>query len=328
MKTVCVTGSEGFIMSYVCDDLLAAGYRVIGIDNFCKYGFIDRKHQSHENFTLIRHDLTHSFPAKEIAEIGNVDYIIAGCSKVGGIKFFHKYAYDIITESERILCNTFDYAIDAYQLGYLKRIVYISSSMVYENTEQYPTHEDQVGICPPPFSTYGMQKLMGEYYCKGASEQFGLPYSIVRPFNAVGIGEEDAIEGNTHVLPDFVYKALTASDNTLTMYGDGTQVRHYTHASDVARGVRVCMESPYYNTAFNISIGTPTSVSELAKAVWKEVHGIDPDIKHIEGFDYDVQLRSPDVSKASNMLGFQAKINLESSIEEVVRWMEGKLKIV
>ena len=320
--TVCVTGSQGFIGSYIVADLLNQGYIVIGIDNYAKYGHVDRPHDGHENFTLIRHDLSYSFPKV------TCDYLIAAAASIGGIKYFHDHAYDLISTNERILCNTFDYAIDAYQLGYLKRIVYISSSMVYENTKQYPTHEDQVGICPPPFSTYGMQKLMGEYYCKGASEQFGLPYSIVRPFNAVGIGEEDAIEGNTHVLPDFVYKALTASDNTLTMYGDGTQVRHYTHASDVARGVRVCMESPYYNTAFNISIGTPTSVSELAKAVWKEVHGIDPDIKHIEGFDYDVQLRSPDVSKASNMLGFQAKINLESSIEEVVRWMEGKLKIV
>jgi nucleoside-diphosphate-sugar epimerase len=176
IKTVCVTGSQGFIGSYICAYLLEQGYKVIGIDNYAKYGHVDRPHDDNENFTLIRHDLTVSFPKV------TCDYIIAAAASIGGIKYFHDHAYELISTNERILCNTFDYAIDAHRLGYLERIVYISSSMVYENTDQYPTKEEDLFVCPPPTSTYGMQKLMGEYYCKGINQQYGVNYQIVRRY--------------------------------------------------------------------------------------------------------------------------------------------------
>ena len=249
MKTVILTGSEGFIGHHLAQHLLDKGYRVIGIDNYEKYGYIERPHTNHPNFTLINKDLTLEFPIKEIAQLNlTPDYIIALAASIGGISYFTKHAYDLVAINDRINANTFDYAITSYQLGYLKKMVYISSSMVYENCQDFPLKEHYSReTCP--LSTYGFNKLNGEIYCQGANEQYNLPYVICRPFNATGCGEEDCISGkfgHTHVLPDLVYKALKSKPNSpLEIYGDGEQIRHYTHASDVARGIVLAMESDF-----------------------------------------------------------------------------------
>ena len=179
MSKVILTGSQGFIGSYVCKDLLDKGYEVIGIDNFSKYGEVSRPHDAHPNFKLINLDLS----GKPVVNINleDVEYVIAGAAMIGGISYFHKYAYDLLATNERILANTFDLAIDLYKNHNLKKIVVLSSSMVFENTNQYPSEEDSIKFCPPPTSTYGFQKLASEYFAKGAFEQYGLPYTIVRP---------------------------------------------------------------------------------------------------------------------------------------------------
>jgi nucleoside-diphosphate-sugar epimerase len=331
MSSVIITGSQGFIGSYLVNEFLDAGYIVTGVDNYSKYGVVSRPHDDHPHFKLIQHDLKESFP------IINADYIIAGAAMIGGISYFHKYAYDLLATNERILANTFDYAIDSYKHDQLKRIVVLSSSMVFENTKKYPTPEDEVSKAPPPSSTYGFQKLSSEYFAQGANEQYGVPYTIIRPFNCVGVGEEDAIgeekvySGNvkmlmSHVLPDLVHKALSLGpDDPLPILGDGMQVRHYTHGKDIARGIRLALESEDgVNNDFNISTSVSTSVRELAYVVWNAVHRKNPSIVSEPSYDYDVQLRSPDTSKAREILGFEANIGLQESVDEVVEYMRAK----
>ena len=149
------------------------------------------------------------------------------------------------------MASTYDVAIKLYKEHNLKRILVASSSMVFENTEVYPTPEENVKVCAPPLSTYGFQKLAVEYFAKGAYEQYGVPYTIIRPFNCVGVGEEDAIgehevkSGNiklmmSHVLPDIINKILKGQD-PLHILGTGEQVRCYTNGKDIARGVRMCL---------------------------------------------------------------------------------------
>merc|ERR1719152_400189 len=106
---------------------------------------------------------------------------------------FHKLAYFLLSENERITCAAFDTCIEAHRAGFLEKVVVISSSMVYESSESFPSRESDLKSCPPPQSTYGFQKLACEYFAKGAWEQHGLPYVIVRPFNAVGVGERRAV---------------------------------------------------------------------------------------------------------------------------------------
>lgn len=331
MSSIIITGGQGFIGSYLCNEFLDNDYKVISIDNFQKYGPISRPHDNHPNFTLIKHDLKHSFPDIQ------ADYIIAGAAMIGGISYFHRLAYDLFATNERILANTFDKAIQLHKDGVIKRIAVLSSSMVFENTKVYPTPESEVVDCPPPTSNYGFQKLSSEYFAKGAEEQYGLPYTILRPFNCVGIGEEDAIgeekvySGNikmlmSHVLPDLVHKALNLNANDpLPILGDGMQVRHYTHGKDIARGVRLALESEKgLNNDFNLSTPISTSVNELGYLVWNAVHGQNPVFINETSYDYDVQLRSPDTNKARDLLGFSAEISLQESVNEVVEYMRAK----
>lgn len=335
MKKIVLTGSQGFIGSYICNELLNNGYKVIGIDNYQKYGKISRPHDNHPNFKLYNIDVLSS-EFLDVVDKERPDMIIAGAAMIGGISYFHKFAYDLLATNERILAQTFDAAIKGYKEGYLERIIVLSSSMVFEETTLYPTPETEIKVCPPPSSTYGFQKLASEYFAKGAWEQYGLPYSIVRPFNCVGIGEEESISeheitsGNiklmlSHVLPDLINKVLKGQ-NPLHILGEGNQVRCYTNGKDLARGIRMVMESEKaINEDFNISTPQSTSVLELAKIVWNTINPNEEfKIIHDEPFEYDVQKRIPDVTKAKEVLGFEAKISLEESVNEVINYLKNK----
>ena len=328
MKNVLVTGSQGFIGSYICSELLEHGYKIIGIDNYSKYGKVSRSHDHHPNFKLYPEDviLMESFPRS--------DFVIACAAMIGGISYFHKYAYDLLATNERIIASTFDQALQSFKDGYLQRIIVLSSSMVYENTQVFPTPEDEVYRCPSPSSPYGFQKLATEYFCKGAYEQDGLPYTIVRPFNCVGVGEDEVASDEetrvggikmmmSHVLPDLVYRALKlGKDKPLTILGSGEQIRNYTNGKDIGRAIRVILESEKsINDDFNISSSRSTTVKELATIVYQQLYGVNPTFEHQEGFKYDVQVRMPDTSKSEQILGVKCDISLEESVGEVIRWI-------
>jgi UDP-glucose 4-epimerase len=335
MSKVILTGSQGFIGSYVCKDLLDKGYEVIGIDNFSKYGEVSRLHDVHPNFKLINLDLS----GKPVVNINleDVEYIIAGAAMIGGISYFHKYAYDLLATNERILANTFDLAIDLYKNHNLKKIVVLSSSMVFENTNQYPSEEDSIKFCPPPTSTYGFQKLASEYFAKGAFEQYGLPYTIIRPFNCVGVGEEDSISeeavmsGNvklmmSHVVPDLINKVLKGQD-PLHILGEGNQVRCYTNGKDISRGIVTAMEHENaLNECFNISTAEATTVLELAEKIWNKLNpNKEFNFTTEDPYVHDVQKRIPSVAKAEKLLDYKASISLDESLDEVIEYMKKKL---
>ncbi len=331
MYKVLVTGSQGFIGSYICNELLNNGYEVIGVDNYQKYGELARPHDSHPNFKLYNLNILHP-DFQSLVDATAPDFIIAGAAMIGGISYFHKYAYDLMATNERILASTFDAAIRNMNNG-LKRIIVLSSSMVFENTELYPTPESEVNIAPPPSSTYGFQKLASEYFAKGAWEQYKLPYTIVRPFNCVGVGEEKALgesevtSGNiqlmlSHVLPDLINKIKNGQD-PVHILGSGDQIRCYTNGKDIGKGIRYVIENENaVNEDFNISIATPTSVLELAELVWNKLNP-GKEFRYVsdDPFEYDVQKRVPDVSKAKDMLGFEATIGLSESIDEVIEYL-------
>lgn len=332
MKTVLLTGSQGFIGSYITNELLNHGYKVVGVDNFSKYGRLTRPHDNNPNFKLYVMDVLSS-SLSSVFEETKPDYVISAAAMIGGISYFHKYAYDLLATNERINANVFDCSIQGYKKGYVKRIIALSSSMVFEEAKEYPTPETAIKNTPPPASTYGFSKLATEYFCKGAYEQYGLPYSIVRPFNCVGVGEDKALgddvitSGNvelmlSHVLPDLVNKCLKGQD-PLHILGEGSQIRCYTNGKDLARGIRLVMESEKaVNNHYNISTPVATSVLDLAKIVWSKINP-NKEFKYVsdKAFEYDVQMRIPDVSKAKNELGFEAEVSLEESVEEVIQHM-------
>ena len=329
---VLVTGSNGFISGYLVADLLARGHEVVGLDNFSKYGRVSKSYDDDPGFRLVEGNAKDVELLKEL--LSDCDHIVASAAMIGGITYFHRYAYDLISENERIIAAAFDAAIWAHKERQLQKITVVSSSMVYECATVFPTPEGHQNECPPPESTYGFQKLSCEYFAKGAHEQYGLPYSIARPFNCVGIGEGRALgeaevrSGNvqlamSHVVPDIVQKIIKGQD-PLHILGDGGQIRHYTYGGDVAAGIRTVMEHPAaLNEDFNLSTAQSTTVLELAEIIWRKLKGPDVPFSTVsdEPFAYDVQRRVPDVTKAREVLGYEATTPLDEVLDEVIPWV-------
>lgn len=264
IKRILVTGSHGFIMGYTIPLLLEEGHEVYGIDNFWKYGELQKSFDDHPRFHFVRGDAKDVDLVRTVVFNNKIEIFLAGAAIIGGISMFHKLAYFLLAENERITCTAFDVCVEAHKAGFLEKIVVISSSMVYESADTFPSKETDVKSCPPPKSTYGFQKLACEYFAKGAWEQHQLPFTIIRPFNAVGIGEQRAkldcevMSGNvklamSHVVPDIVQKILKGQQ-PLHILGDGKQRRHYTYAGDLARSIVQCITDPRaLNEDFNIS---------------------------------------------------------------------------
>ena len=331
---ILVTGAAGFICGYLIPELLEAGHEVVGLDDFSKYGPTAKSYDANPRYRFVKGDAKDETLVRELA--ADCDQVVAAAAMIGGISYFHEFAFDLLAENEGILASTFRAAIDAHKKGHLERIVVISSSMVFESATVFPTPEGAQFTSPPPVSTYGFQKLASEYFAKGAWEQYKLPFTILRPFNCVGIGERralrdaDVMSGNvklamSHVVPDLVAKVLKGQD-PLHILGEGNQVRHYTYGGDLAHGIRLAMESPKaVNNDFNLSTAQSTTVLELAETIWRKLNGDRP-FKYVtdKPFEHDVQMRVPDVGKAREVLGFEASTTLDQMLDEVVPWIRSE----
>lgn len=336
-KKILVTGSSGFIGGYVVQELLENGWEVVGLDNFSKYGRLEKSYDKHPRYRFVEGDVKNVPLLTEL--LSDCTDLLAGAAMIGGISYFHEFAYDLLAENERIVAATFDAAIAAHKRGSLQKITVMSSSMVFESTTQFPTPEGAELTSPPPKSTYGFQKLACEYFAKGAWEQYRLPYTIVRPFNCVGIGEQRALcdrevlSGNiklamSHVVPDLIQKIVKGQD-PLHILGEGNQIRHYTYGGDLAKGIRLAIESPAAkNEDFNVSTAVSTTVLELAETIWKRLNPDKPFRYTTEKpFEHDVQRRVPDTRKAERVLGFRATTTLDEILDEVIPWVVEQVKL-
>ena len=273
---------------------------------------------------------------RESCEIRSVDLrdlyatreAMTGCSHVihlaaivGGIGNFHRLPHTL-TEVNNALYNA---VVRAALDHAVERFVYVSSSMVFERAEVFPTPEDHLPDCPVPLSAYGFSKLTGEVYCRAAHDEHGLPYTICRPFNAYGPGEVRDVEpGVAHGVPCLIGKGLELQDGQpLPVFGDGTQTRTLTYVDDIADGIVAAMSSPAgLNEDFNISASEELTVADIARVVW-EACGRDPArfaLDHQPTFAVDVRRRWPDVTKARETLGWQARVSVQDGAARTVAW--------
>ncbi|MGA2007064.1 MAG: NAD(P)-dependent oxidoreductase [Solirubrobacteraceae bacterium] len=313
MSRVLVTGGAGMIGSAIVRALLRdPDFEVRVCDQREVPGWI------REGAEVQTGDLREREQAR--TALSGATHVIHCAAIVGGIANFHRLPYTL-TEVNNALYNG---VIGAALQEQVERFVYISSSMVFERAAVFPTPEEHLADCLPPRSAYGFSKLTGEVYCRAANEQFGLPYTICRPFNAYGPGElPDEEPGIAHAVPDLIAKVL-ARQRPLQIFGSGAQTRTLTHVDDIAAGVLAAMRSPAgLNEDFNISAPQECTVAEIARIVW-EACGEDPDafaLEHLPSFPVDVQRRWPSVEKAKRLLGWEAGIELSEGIAGTVRWL-------
>jgi len=321
---VLVTGSAGLIGGFVVSELLDRGYQVIGLDNLSKYR--QCRDHSRPGYRFVLGDAGDAALLTGLLE--GCEHLIAGAAMVGGIGYFHRRPYDLLAANERITAATCDAAIGAHQAGALRKVTYLSSSMVYENARSWPSREGSQLSMPPPRTAYGFQKLAVEYFARAAWDQYALPFTIVRPFNCVGAGEARSAgrdldrpgEAASHVVPDLVNRVLTGQD-PLRVLGSGQQVRHFTYGGDLAEGIVTAMEHPgAAGQDFNLAADRGTTVSELATLIWHKIRGPDspPRLVFDEPYLHDVRRRVPDTAKARTILGFTARTTLEEMVDEVI----------
>jgi nucleoside-diphosphate-sugar epimerase len=325
MTKILALGGCGFIGSYLSRKFLEEGHELTCVDNFSKYGYLEHDFYQHRNFRLLRRD-TRSLEPRDYE---GYDVVVCLAALIGGIQYFHRIPYQIARDNTQILTHAIDCTLAAAPQA---TFYYFSSSMVYERVQRPVTEADALRQ-PVPLTNYGMQKLFGEYVVRGAAQEYGLNYVIVRPFNAVGSGELPHVEssgevafGIAHVIPDFVYKALQRR-TPFDILGDGRQVRTFTHARDVAEGVALMLRRGIRNEDFNLCGDATFAVAELAQMIWRRVNPdlAWPGLKCLPAPEDDVRFRVGRSEKAARLLGWAPKCNIDVILDDSISFVREKL---
>ena len=285
MSKIVVSGSAGFIGGYLVQELLGRGHEVVGIDNLSKYGPVSRSLRRPPELPARRGRLprrrAHDRAAHRLRPLrrrrrDDRRHLLLPHLRVRPARDQRAHHRVVVRRRDQGLRRR------AAAEGHLHELV----DGVRVGDRRGRRTRARSARCPPPLSSYGFQKLAVEYFAHAAFDQYGLPYTIVRPFNCVGVGEGRALgdvevlSGNvklamSHVVPDLVQKIVKGQD-PLHILGDGTQVRHYTYGGDLARGIAIAIEHPdALNDDFNLSTGQSTTVLELAEMIWKKIRGDD-----------------------------------------------------
>jgi nucleoside-diphosphate-sugar epimerase len=198
----------------------------------------------------------------------------------------------------------------------LERFVDFSTSEVFGTHALNVSegHVSTIGSVGETRWTYAVSKLAGEHMAHAYHEELGVPTVTVHPFNVYGPGQ---IGGGA--IRAFIEAALAGGD--LIIHGDGSQVRAWCYVDDMVEGVLLCLERPEaVGQAFNIGNSRSTlTILELARRV-KRLTGCPGELVFQPLHYADVELRIPNVQKARELLGFEAKVDLDEGLAKTIAW--------
>ncbi len=189
MDQVLVSGSAGFIGGYVVEELLKRGYSVIGLDNFSKYGKVRKSYDDNPNYRLIEGDAKDVDLMKEL--LADCDHFVAGAAMIGGISYFHTFAYDLLAENERMTAASLT-PHPARRTAASQDHQPVLVDGVRER-RRVAVAGGSAAQLPPPLRPMASKSWRWSTSPRPPGTSTALPYTIVRPFNCVGIGESRAL---------------------------------------------------------------------------------------------------------------------------------------
>lgn len=316
---VLVCGSEGSLMQAVIPKLIAKGHKVYGVDNLSRYG----KRGEQRGYDFLCGDLMDPFFVDDAFAQCQPDMVIQAAAKIYGVGGFNAYRADILGDDITLHTNV----LKACVTYAVNRVVYISSSMVYETVDGEEI-ESAVDYCIAPRTDYGLSKFVGERLVKAYNAQYNLQYTIWRPFNIITPHEVVTTEdiGTSHVFADYIKNIVVKKLNPLPIIGEGNQVRCFTWIDDVAEAIAEYSNSPMtVNEVFNLGNLEPISMKELARLIYatnNELNGVTEsqplEFVTIKNYKNDVIRRIPSINRAKVYLGWSATKTTRDSIRECI----------
>lgn len=314
---ILITGSEGSLMQAVIPKLLSQGHTIVGVDNLYRHGI--KSELADSKYKLIIQDLTDREKTKDLCQ--GFDVVFLAAAKIYGVGGFNHYCGDIIADDSAIQGNI----LQSCAKHNIKHVVYISSSMVYETCVQdpkFPVGEELVSDCTMPKTEYGLSKLLGERMCLAFQKQYGINYTIWRPFNIITPHERSMNEqGFSHVFADFITNILVNKYNPLPIIGDGSQIRCFTWIDDVASIIaNYSFDPKATNEVFNICNVEPITMQDLAQKIYRYSNNESLlTFTTVKDYPNDVKVRIPSVKKLTDTFGPYNYQPVDQSIEYCVK---------
>lgn len=316
MKRILITGCAGFIGSHLSEKLLDLNYQVVGIDNFDPFYDVNIKKSNlqhfinHPNFNFIEVDIANKEQFEKLFP-ENIDLVVHLAAKAGvrpSIEDPSGYIRANITATQNVL--------DAMKDKDIRKLAFASSSSVYGNTKATPFTEDM--DVSKPISPYAATKKAGELINYTHHHLYQTDIINMRFFTVFGPRQR----------PDLAihkFTKLIRLGQAITLFGDGSTARDYTYISDTINGIVGAIDYLFtHNSVYeivNLGNNQPVKLSKMVETIY-EVCGEKPDINYQAMQPGDVDITYADISKATQLFGYQPEYNFKEGVKKFVEWYD------
>lgn len=312
-KTYLVTGCAGLIGSHLCERLLAAGDRVVGIDNFNDYYDVSQKRanvaaiQTHDQFTLVEADIRdaqgiheviaahHPSAIAHLAALANVRYA------VGRTPLYNQVN----------ITGTVNVLEAARTLG-CPHVVFASTSSVYGHTQRLPFVEDDP--CDRPLSAYPATKRAGEMLGHTYHHLHGMSFTALRFFSVYG----------PRARPDMMPFMITdkiARGEPITLFDAGQMKRDWTYVDDIAAGIDAALRKPLGYEVINLGRGEPVLMADFVKLLEDRI-GKPAILDTPRAPNSEPAVTYANTEKAKRLLGYAPQTSIEAGLDALWAWYQ------